>query len=30
MEAAMHMLLIAFATDHCAKLMVRLGVGMRG
>jgi hypothetical protein len=27
MTAAMHMLLIAFATDHCAKLMERLGVG---
>jgi hypothetical protein len=29
MEAAMHMLLVAFAVDHCAKLMERLGVGLR-
>jgi hypothetical protein len=27
MEVAMHMLLIAYATDQCAKLMKHLGVG---
>jgi hypothetical protein len=27
MTNAMHMLLIAFAVDHCTKLMERLGVG---
>lgn len=29
MKTAMHMLLVAYATDHCAKLMERLGVGRR-
>jgi hypothetical protein len=30
MEAAMHMLLVAYASDHFNALMVRLGVGRAG